>query len=99
MRKPRFLTNSDVAYLFIREQDTDVFSPRALDGINSGHFLQLKIEHSDKIFNRLIEANQLLILDKEHLLTEAIKTAFYEKFKLNNTLALPIYLKGKVRIV
>ncbi len=96
VEKSRFLANSNVAYLFIREQGTDVFSPRAVDGINSGHFLQLKIDHSDKIFNRLIETNRSLILDKEHLLTEVIKTAFYEKFKLNNTLALPIYLKGKV---
>jgi len=96
MEKSRFLANSDVAYLFIREKNTDVFFSRAADGINSGHFLQLKIDHSDKIFNRLIETNQSLILDKEHLLTEVMKTVFYEKFKMNNTLALPIYLKGKV---
>ena len=80
VEKPRFLANSDVAYLFIREQDRNVFSPRAVDGINSGHFLQLKIEHSDKIFNRLIETNESVILDKANVLPGVIKTAFCEKF-------------------
>lgn len=96
MEKLHLLANSDVTYLFLREKDTDVFSAKTVDGINSGYLLGLKIGHSDKIFNRLIEAGQSLILDKKHLLSEVVKDTFYEKFKLNNTLALPVSLKGKV---
>jgi diguanylate cyclase (GGDEF)-like protein len=95
IEKSRLLANSDTAYLFIKDEDSDIFYVKAADGLNSERLLQVKIGHDDTIFNKLIAANLPLILDKENVLSENLKIAFFEKFNLNNTLALPVYLKGK----
>jgi len=96
VEKSRALANSDVAYLFIKDEDSDTFSVKEKDGTNSEHLLQLKLKPDDKMFNKLIETNQPLILDKENALTEDIKTAFHENFQLNSTFALPVHLKGRL---
>lgn len=96
VEKFRLIANSNVAYLFIKDEDSDIFDAKVVDGANSEHLLQVKIGRTDKIFNRLIEANLPLILDEENVLTANLKSAFYEKFRLNNTLALPVYLRGQV---
>jgi len=95
IEKSRALANSDVAYLFTKDEDTDTFSVKVKNGINSEHLLQLQLNHNDKVFNKLIETNQPLILDRENTLSEDLKEAFYENFKLNSTLALPVNLKGR----
>jgi diguanylate cyclase (GGDEF)-like protein len=96
VEKSRALANSDVAYLFSKDENTDTFSVKIKDGINSEHLLQLQLNRDDKVFNKLIQANQPLILDKENALTEDIKTAFHENFKLKGTLAVPVNLKGRL---
>jgi len=96
VEKSRSLANSDAAYLFIKDEDSDTFSVREKVGTNSEHLLQLKLNRDDKVFNKLIETNQPLILDKENTLTEDLKKAFYENFKFNSTLAMPVNLKGRL---
>jgi len=96
VEKSRALANSDVAYLFMKDEDSDTFSLKEKDGINLENLLGLKLSRDDKIFNKLIETNQPLILDKENALTEDFKKSFYEYFKLNSTLAMPVHLKGKL---
>ncbi len=96
IEKSRALANSDAAYLFIKDEESDTFSVKVKDGINSEHLLQLKLNRDDKIFNKLIETNQPLILDKENALTSDIKNTFYENFQLKSTLALPIHLRGNL---
>lgn len=96
VEKSRALANSDAAYLFIKDEDSDTFSVKEKDGTNSEHLLQLKLKPDDKIFNKLIVTNQPIILDKENALSEDIKTAFHENFQLNSTLALPVRLKGRL---
>jgi len=96
IEKSRLLDNFDVAYLFIKEDNTDTFCPMVVDSINSEYVIKSKITNDDKIFNNLITGGQPLILDQENALGENLKNIFYEKFKLNNTLALPIYVKSKV---
>ena len=58
IEKSRALANSDAAYLFIKDEDSDTFSVKVKDGINSEHLLQLKLNRDDKVFNKLIETNQ-----------------------------------------
>lgn len=96
VEKARLLANSDNGYLFIRGQDADMFLAQAADGVNQEQLLQIKIGPQDKIFSRLIQKNQPLILDRENPLAQDQKDAFCEKFNLNNTLALPVALRGKV---
>lgn len=96
VEKSRALADSDMAYLFIKDEDSATFSLKEKDGTNSEHLLQLKLNPDDKIFNKLIATNQPIILDKENALSEDIKTAFHENFQLNSTLALPVHLKGRL---
>ena len=96
VEKSLALANSDMAYLFIKDDDSGTFSLKEKDGTNSEHLLQLKLNPDDKVFNKLIEISQPLILDKENALSEDVKTAFHETFQLNSTLALPVHLKGRL---
>lgn len=96
VEKARLLANSDNGYLFIKGRDSDIFLAQAADGVNQEQLLGIKIDSTDKIFGRLIEKNQPFVLDKENDLPPDQKNAFYEKFNLNNALALPVFLRGKV---
>ncbi len=94
--KSRTLANSDVAYLFIKDEDAETFSIKEKDGIDSDQILPLKLNYNNKVFNKLIDANEPLILDQENLLSEDLKAVFSENFKLNSTLAMPVHLRGKL---
>jgi diguanylate cyclase (GGDEF)-like protein len=85
-----------MAYLFSRDEGQETFYAKAVDGLNSDYFLNIKLGAQDSLFNKTINANKPLILDKKNILTGDLTMAFYEKFRLRNTLALPIYLRGRV---
>jgi diguanylate cyclase (GGDEF)-like protein len=94
--KSRFLANSDVSYLLFREESQEAFSMKIADGINSEYLLKIKVEPEDDFFSRIIKTNRPLILDKQNVLPENLTLSFYERFRLKNTLALPVYLRGRV---
>ncbi len=96
VEKSRLLVNSDVAYLLLKEKDQDIFYTKVSDGVNSECLSKIKIYPQGSIFHKLIKTNQPLILDKKNLLNDELETRFYEEFELKNTLALPVYLRGKV---
>ncbi|MCX5702435.1 MAG: diguanylate cyclase [Candidatus Omnitrophica bacterium] len=96
VEKSRLLANSEVAYLFFREEEAGSFYMKIVDGLNAGHLSRLKIDPDNKIFNQLIKTKKPLILDKDNILPEELGLEFYEKFKLKNNLSLPIYLKENV---
>jgi diguanylate cyclase (GGDEF)-like protein len=96
VEKSRLIANSEVAYLFFREEETGSFYMKIVDGLNAGHFSLLKIEPDDRVFNQLIKTRKPLLLDKSNILPEELRVEFYEKFKLKNNLSLPIYLKDNV---
>lgn len=96
VEKSRLLANSEVAYLFFREEEAGSFYIKIVDGLNAGHLSQLKIDPDEKVFNQLIKTKKPLILDKDNILPEELRLEFYEKFKLKNNLSLPIYLKENV---
>lgn len=97
--KARALANSDAAYLLFREEGQEVFSMKAADGIISGHLFQIKVEPQEGIFSKIIKTNRPFILDGENALPESLNAAFYEKFKLKNTLAIPVYLRKRVAAI
>lgn len=96
IEKSRLLANSDAAYLLFREEGRETFSMKTADGINSAYLLKIKVEPQEDIFERIIKTNRPFLLDKENALSESLTSAFYQKFKLKNTLALVIYLRGRV---
>lgn len=99
IEKARLLANSDVAYLLFREEGQEVFFMKAADGIISGHLFQIKVEPHEGFFSKIIKTNRPFILDGENALPESLNAAFYEKFKLKNTLAIPVYLRKRVAAI
>lgn len=97
--KSRLLANSDVAYLLFREEKQETFCMKAADGVNSSYLLKITVEPKEDLFNKIINTNKPLILDKQNVLPENLTIAFYEKFRLKNTLALPVYLRGRVMAI
>lgn len=97
--KARALANSDAAYLLLREEGEEVFSVKAADGLISAHLLQLKLEPKESIFEKMANADKYFLLDKENVLPQDLTTYFYEKFKLKNMLAVPVYAKGRVAAI
>lgn len=96
IEKSRLLANSDLAYLFFREESKEDFAMKIADGVNSGYLLNISIEPHESIANRIIKTNKPFLLDAKNVLPKEANEAFFEKFKLKNALALPIYLKGRV---
>lgn len=94
--KARLLANSDVSYLLYRDEEIEDFCVKIADGANSEYLLKIMVEPQEPLFQKAININKPLILDKENMLSENLTVDFYEKFRLKNTLALPIFLSGRV---
>lgn len=99
IEKCRLLFNSETAFLFIKEEHKDIFTVKALDGANPEglyYFMNITLDLRDRLFNKLVNSSQPLIVDKENMLSREAESAFYEKFKLKSMLALPVRLRGKI---
>jgi diguanylate cyclase (GGDEF)-like protein len=99
VERSRFLANSDVSYLLFRKEGEEAFSMKIADGINSEYLLKINVGPKDDLFSRIIKTNKPLILDKQNVLPENLALSFYERFRLKNTLALPVYLRGRVMAI
>ena len=97
IEKSRLLANSDVAYLLLREETGKTFHMKAIDGLNAESISGVTIESDDRVFDNVINKIKPFVLDRENKLSEGLMASFYERFRLKNTLALPVYLKGMVR--
>ncbi|MDD5166584.1 MAG: diguanylate cyclase [Candidatus Omnitrophica bacterium] len=93
--KARLMANSESSYLFFREEGAETFLVKAADGVNSAELFKMKVEPHE-IFERMIKTNKPFIVDAENILPEKLNLSFQEKFKLKNTLALPVYLRGRI---
>jgi diguanylate cyclase (GGDEF)-like protein len=96
LEKSRLLADSDVAYLLFRDEEQDTFFVKVADGINTDYLFKVKVEPDRSIFNKAVKTNRTFILDKQEVVAEELKNAFYDDFRLKNTLAQPVYLKGRV---
>ena len=96
VEKARFIGSSDLAFLFFREDKQDAFSMRASEGVNSDYLMDIKLGPAEDAFYEIINANKVLVLDKQGLLPENTSLFIRDKLKLRNILALPIYLHKRV---
>lgn len=102
VEKFRFLANSDTAFLLIWDEEKGVFFMKIVDGVQNAQNERLKgivVEPKEDIYNKALNLNKLLILDKNNFLAENLTVVFLEKFQLKNCLAMPVFLKGKVKAV
>ncbi len=96
IQNSRLLAYSDVAYLLFRVENQDLFVMKVLEGESIAGLSEITIKPEETIFSNYIFQNNVLIIDKENLLPEDEERVFREKFGLRNTLALPVYLKGRM---
>ncbi len=94
--KARLLANSEVAYLFFRSEAKADFIMKVADGINAEHLLAVRLDSEPAIFKKLIQTNSVLVIDKQHPVQGAIRKDLEDKFRLRNTVALPIFVRGMV---
>ncbi|MFH0935322.1 MAG: diguanylate cyclase [Candidatus Omnitrophota bacterium] len=94
--KAQLLAGSEVAYLLFREDGGESFRIKEVSGINADYLLKVRIEPKGSLFDKAINLNKPLVVDKENKLPVNAADFFSEIFRLKNTLALPVYLKGKV---
>lgn len=96
VEKSRLLANSDAAYLLYREQENEPLQVKIADGIDSDYMTKINISPGEPLFGKLTKSSRPFILDKENRLTDDLAAVFYEKFKIKNTLAIPIFLRGRM---
>lgn len=96
IEKSRFLADSDVAYVLFKHEERNAFYMKAVDGIDSQYLARISIEPNDIIFNKFNNLGRQFILDNNNILPDNIKVDFCERFRLINSLILPVAFKGKV---
>jgi len=94
--KARLIADSDASYLLFREEGWENFYMKAADGRFMQQLLKVNVEPKDILFGRSVEGNRPAIVDRQNTLSENLFGAFYEKFRVKNTLALPVHIRGKV---
>jgi nitrate/nitrite-specific signal transduction histidine kinase len=93
-QKSRLLASSDVAYFLSRIDDKGIFRVVSCDGINSQYMADIILEPQGTAFDTLIREGKPLIIDNETVQNKNLSEGFYTKFRLKNTLALPVYSRG-----
>ncbi len=94
--KTRFLADSEISYLFFKDESESGFYMRSADGKNCQGLFSITLGASEPLFEALIKAGKQLILDKDNIWPAPEAVGFCDKFQVRNTLALPIYVKGSL---
>lgn len=96
VQNSRFLAFSDTAYLFFRDEKQETFVMKIAEGKDVSLLSEIIITPEDEIFNNYILQKNILLVDRDNVLPENLEKIFCEKFMVINTLALPVYLKGRM---
>lgn len=94
--KSRLLANSEAAFVFLRKEAQDEFYPAAAEGLDVEPILQLQVGPSDSAFGQLAATGAVLQIDDKSSVSGQVRRDFFSRFALKNTLAVPVFLKGKV---
>ncbi len=97
IEKSRFLANSDTAFLLFRDENKDSFFMKIADGPKADYLMTVTVLPKEDLYKKAINLNKLLILDNKNLLSENLTVAFLDKFQMKNCLAMPIFIRGKVK--
>ncbi len=96
IEKSRLLAESETSYLLFREENQETFYIRWAEGLGFQQLLDIRVEPTDDVFYRINNITKPIILDKHNLLPEAIASFVRDRLKFKNTLALPVYLRGRI---
>ncbi|MFA5411028.1 MAG: diguanylate cyclase [Candidatus Omnitrophota bacterium] len=96
VEKSRFIASSEISYLLFREDNNPVFYIKIADGANTQYLSKVNIKIHEHTLNNFAKTAKPFIMDKTNALPEDIRAVFSEQLRMKNTLALPIYMRGKV---
>ena len=99
VEKSRLIARSEVSYLLLKEEGGDNFYTKASDGADTQYLLKIKVEPRGELFSKIVNSNKPLIIDQDNPLSQEQSKVFYEKFRIKNTLTLPVCLAGKVTAI
>jgi len=97
--RSQMLGDSETAYLLLRKENVGDFYIKEAEGLNTEQLMRQEIKQAEGIFTICFKQNKPFILDSNNPLKPNIAASFYENFRLKNTVALPVYLKGKVAAI
>lgn len=96
VEKSRFIANSDLSYLLFKQDNSDRFSTKIADGPHAQRLFKIEVEFDKHALNRVLNSSRYILLDKENKLPDSLKEIIQQQLQLKNTLALPIYIKGRL---
>ncbi len=96
VEKSRLLANSETVYLLFRQDAQESFFMKIAEGPGAAGLLKIKASPKEAFFEKTVNINKPLIIDKQNLSDKNLSADFCAKFQLKNTLALPVYLRGKI---
>lgn len=96
LQKLRDISAADTAYLLFREETGEFLFMKALDTHDAQDLSKIKVKSQESIFDNLVKTGEPLIMDGSHQASVPFKNQFYQQFGLKNTLAVPVYYKGRL---
>lgn len=99
VEKSKFLASSETAFLLFRDENKDFFYMKIVDGARADYLMGIVLGAKEDIYSKFLKLNKLLILDNQNLLNDNLRDDFSERFQLKNCLAIPVFLKGRVKAI
>jgi diguanylate cyclase (GGDEF)-like protein len=96
LQKLRDISAADAAYLLFREETGESLFMRAFDARDAQDLSKVKMKSTESIFDNLVKTGEPLIMDGSHQVSAPLRGLFYQQFGLKNTLAVPVYYKGRL---
>lgn len=99
VEKSKFLASSETAFLLFRDENKDFFYMKIVDGARADYLMGIVLGAKEDIYSKFLNPDKLLILDNQNLLNDNLRDDFLERFQLKNCLAMPVFLKGRVKAI
>jgi diguanylate cyclase (GGDEF)-like protein len=97
--KSRSLADSEIAFLLFKDETSNSFNMKSLDGVKSDYLMRLEFTAQEEVYKKILNVNKLLILDEQNAPAGSPGVDFLAKIQFKNCLAMPIFIKENVRAV
>ncbi|MDD3983829.1 MAG: diguanylate cyclase [Candidatus Omnitrophica bacterium] len=94
--KAGLLAESEAAYLFLKDKESDSFLIKFAVGHGGDNLLGMKINASDAVFGSLLTRGDIFVADADH---KKAADSFSQRFRFRNTLAVAVPLRNEITAV
>ena len=96
VEKSRLLADSEISFLFLRDDTQDFFYMKAQASSSNDNVSDMRIDSNDKILGKLTSGLKLFISDHSNTITKEAREELSRRFNIENAFILPIPLKGRI---